>query len=339
MNADQAKKLPLPDLLARLGHEPVKVAKAGREFWYASPFRAEKEPSFHTSFLGGKWIWNDFGDIGGTVIDFAMRHEGFGSVKEALAWLDRMFQGSMFREQIARVGEGTQQEEPTLFSFQQQSGAAAPEISDFRQLEFIEAHTITNPAIFTYLTQERCIPKELAMQYLQEVKYRNTANGKEFFAFGMKNESGGYEIRVASSKYTFKSALLARDITVIQGTSPERRAVNVFEGMTDFLSLLVMMNFNNLAGDSLVMHSLSSFQRAAEYIRGHDYQVINTFLDNNRPGAEGVEKFKAEFGGKVAPQSQMFAPYADLNDALCANQFNTLSTSTPKQQSNHGRTK
>lgn len=320
MNADQAKKLSLPDLLARLGHEPVKVTKDGRELWYASPFRAEKEPSFHTSFLGGKWIWNDFGDIGGTVVDFAMRHEGYRSVKEALAWLDRMFKGSNFKKQIERGG-GRTEEEPSLFSFQQQSGVAAPESPDSRQLEFIAASPITNPTIFTYLTQERCIPMELAKQYLQEIKYRNTANGKEFFAFGMENESGGYEIRVASSKYTFKSALKARDITVIKGTSPERGIVNVFEGMTDFLSLLVMMNFSNLAGDSLIMHSLSSFQRAADFIRSRDYQVINTFLDNNRPGEEGTEKFKTEFGGKVAPKSKMFAPYTDLNDALRANRF------------------
>lgn len=320
MNTEQAKKLSLPDLLARLGHQPVKVAKEGREFWYTSPFRAEKEPSFHTSFLGGKWIWNDFGDIGGTVVDFAMRHGGYHSVKDALAWLDRMFQGRITK-QASGVGERMQQEEPTLFSFQQQGGEAAPSVTDNRQLEFIEAYPITNQIIFTYLMQERCIPVELAKQYLQEVKYRNTATGKEYFAFGMENESGGYEIRVASSKYTFKSALKARDITVIRGTAPDRGIVNVFEGMTDFLSLLVMMNFSNLAGDSLIMHSLSSFQRAAEFIRGRDYQVINTFLDNNQPGEEGTEKFKTEFGEKVTSQSQIFAPYTDLNDALCANRL------------------
>lgn len=322
MNSDQAKKISLPDLMARLGHEPVKIQKEGREIWYASPFRAEKEPSFHTSFLGGKWIWNDFGDIGGTVVDFAMRHGGYRSVKEALAWLDRMCQGvNMFEKQPVRGGEGMEQEQPTLFSFQQQSGAAAPEILESRQLEFIEAQPITNEVILNYLTKERCIPATLAKHYLQEVKYRNTATGKDYFAFGMANESGGYEIRVASSKYKFKSALIARDITVIAGTAPERRAVNVFEGMTDFLSLLAMMNFSNLAGDSLIMHSLSSFPRAADFIRSRDYQVINTFLDNNRPGEEGTERFKADFGGKVTPQTQMFAPYADLNDALCANRF------------------
>ena len=135
----------------------------------------------------------------------------------------------------------------------------------------------------------------------------------------MENQSGGYEIRVASSKYSFKSALKARDITLIRGISPERGIVNVFEGMTDFLSLLVMMNCSNLAGDSLIMHSLSSYQRAADCIHAKGYQVINTFLDNDTPGREGTERLKNEFGEKVTSQSPMFAGYKDLNDALRAN--------------------
>jgi hypothetical protein len=320
MNSDQAKKLPLPDLMAQLGYEPMKVSKGGSELWYASPFRAEKEPSFHTSFLGGKWIWKDFGDIGGTVIDFAMRYQNFRSVKDALSWLDRTFYVDMAKQRTKKNDESTKEEELPLFSFQQQ---ADPTISDLRQLEFIDARPITNHIILSYLSQERCIPVEIAKKYLQEVKYQNTFTGKEYFAFGMKNESDGYEIRVASSKYTFKSALKARDITVIQGTSPERRTVNVFEGMTDFLSLLVMMNFTNLAGDSLIMHSLSSFQRAADLIQENDYLVVNTFLDNNLPGQQGKEKFKEKFGYKVIDQSQIFAPYTDLNDALCANRFSS----------------
>lgn len=339
MNSVQAKQLSLPDLLARLGHEPVKVTKDGRELWYASPFRAEKDPSFHTSFLGGKWIWNDFGDIGGTVIDFVMRYKGFRSVKDALTWLDGTFQGRLFEKQTVRVGGKAEENEPSLFSFQQQSGAAAPENMDSRQLEFLAASPIANPVILNYLVQERCIPAELAKQYLLEIKYRNTATGKEYFGFGMENEAGGYEIRVASSKYSFKSALKARDITVIKGTAPERGIVNVFEGMTDFLSLLEMMKFGNLAGDSLIMHSLSSYQRAADFIRGRDYQAINTFLDNNRPGEEGTEKFKLEFGDKAISQSQMFAPHTDLNDALCANRLTAVALSNPQTKTDYGRTR
>jgi ATP-dependent Lon protease len=70
--------------MAQLGYHPVKVTDNRNEFWYNSPFRVEKEPSFHISFLGGKWIWKDFGDIGGTIVDFAMRYQNDCNVKEAL---------------------------------------------------------------------------------------------------------------------------------------------------------------------------------------------------------------------------------------------------------------
>jgi hypothetical protein len=56
MNTDQAKQLSLPELLAKLGHKPIKETKGGFELWYNSPFRKENDASFHTSFIGGKWI-------------------------------------------------------------------------------------------------------------------------------------------------------------------------------------------------------------------------------------------------------------------------------------------
>jgi hypothetical protein len=320
MNTAQAKQLSLPDLLSRLGHEPVREEKGGRELWYLSPFRTEKEASFHTSFLGGKWIWKDFGDIGGTVIDFALRHQNGHSIQEALIWLEGITR--MHRiPRAERVGEGNP-EQTTLFSFQQQGRAAAPlsEEEPNAKLELLSTRPVSHPVILSYLLEERRLPLELIRRYLREITYRNTENGREYFAFGMENESGGYEIRVASSKLSFKSALRARDITVIQGTSPERGTVNVFEGMTDFLSLLAMMKFDNLAGDTVILHSLTSFPRAAEFIRTQDYRAINTFLDNDLAGKEGTETFQAEFGDKVAPQNNIFAGYKDLNDALRANQ-------------------
>ncbi len=325
MNTKQAKQLSLPEIMSRLGYEPVKSVKNGRELWYNSPFRKEQEPSFHTSYLGGKWIWNDFGDTGGTVIDFVMRHENFSQVKDALTYLERMFQGHFFEKPVGRAG-GFSTSGPALFSFQQQSGRAAA--SDFseddapeRQLEFIEAHPLKNPVIFTYLERERRIPRALARHYLAEVKYWNRSKPKSkhkpFFAFGMKNEAGGYEIRAASDAYSFKSALITRDITLIRGRGGEQ-AVNIFEGMTDFLSLLTLIGTRQLKGDAIVMHSLSSFGRTVEKIREEGYARINTFLDNNDPGRQHTERFKEAFPKLVTSWSARFAPHTDLNDALKA---------------------
>jgi hypothetical protein len=322
MNASQAKQLPLPEIMARLGYQPIQERKGGYQLWYLSPFRSETEPSFVTSYLGGKWIWNDFGDIGGTVIDFIMRHENLTSVKEALSFLDHMFKGHHLQKPISPpvgVKREDPMEQPNLFSFKQQGREAAPRAQNERELEFLDAHAISNPIIYQYLEQERCIPKELAARYLLEVKYGNIKSGKEYFAFGMRNEKDGFEIRAASSQYSFKSALKIRDITVIRGQSPERRSVNIFEGMTDFLSLMVMYNCDQLSGDSIIMHSLSSFKRSREVIEREGYDTIYTFLDNNQAGQGGTEKFQQAFPGKVQSQSDLFAPHTDLNDALVAN--------------------
>jgi len=275
MRADQANNIDFPDLLSRLGHEPTAIRKGGNELWYRSPFRKEKKASFHIS-KGRKyaWVWKDFGDEGGTVIDFIMRLHGHRNLKKALDYLNRLYPDEVSTARpVKRVGANTQN------------------FSEDRELEFIGAYPISNPIIYAYL-EGRCIPKKLAQQYLKEIKYRHKKSGKEFFAFGMENQSSGYEIRAASDEYSFKSALKKKDITFIQGSRTGRNAVNVFEGMTDFLSLLVMLDVSNLLGDSIIMHSLSSFGHTVEFIKDKDYQQVNTFLDNNKSGKEHTRKFK-----------------------------------------------
>lgn len=318
MNSHQAKQISLPKLMSRLGYEPTSIKKGGNEYWYHSPFRKEKDASFHTSFIGGKWIWNDFGDSGGTVIDFVMRHEGLNSVRDSLKFLEATYAAktSNYPPQSSNKPQ-----QSTLFSSHQQSPpqeAAKISENDHRELEFIKAHQIQNPIIYAYLLK-RTIPQSLADKYLREVKYRNRKTNKQFFAFGMRNQSGGYEVRAATDDYIFKSALIKRDISVFTGQQKESTVVNIFEGMLDFLSLLVMLNVSNLSGDTIVMHSLSSYERTLTAIKSMKYQTINGFLDNNRAGQETTNRFNQELGDKFNSQSTLFAPYEDVNDALMAN--------------------
>lgn len=316
MNTSQAKKINLPELMRKFGYEPTEIKKGGLEFWYCSPFRKEKEASFHTSYLGGKWIWNDFGDIGGTVIDFVMRHEGLSSVKEALRFLRRsnFSSGSQIINELPRL-----KNRPNPFSFQQQHFKKKQNsLRNHRELEFLKAHQVEHTALFSYL-KKRAIPRKLTERYLREVHYKNTKSGKEFFAFGMQNRSGGYEIRVASENYNFKSALIKRDITYIKGQQLNSETVNIFEGMLDFLSLLTMLNVSNLSGDSIIMHSLSSFENCIVAIKSMKYLRVNLFLDNNNAGKDYVRKYHSHFVEQVVDHSYLFEPYEDINDALVAN--------------------
>jgi len=315
MNSIEAKKLNLPEIMSRLGYEPTSIKKGGNEYWYNSPFRPEKESSFHTSYLGGKWIWNDFGDQGGTVIDFVMRHEGYSSVSKALSFLDDMY---------SKVGNRITNK--PSFSFQQHL-SAKPKFSESKELEFLSAKPIENTLILSYLIKERGINKDIALQYLEEVRYKNIKTQKEYFAFGIKNESNGYEVRVASDKYPFKSALIKKDISLIKGFKTNK-VVNVFEGMTDFLSLLTMMKTDSLHGDTILMHSLSSYEKTIKSIKEQGCDSINTFLDNNKAGQECTEKFKTDFGAMVHVQSQLFLPFVDINDMLKAQSNDSLKSNS-----------
>lgn len=309
MNSNEAKKLNLPEIMSRLGYEPTSIKKNGTEYWYNSPFRSEKDASFHTSYLGGKWIFNDFGDSGGTVIDFILRHENYGNnVSKALSFLDDMYN---------KVG--TRITSNPRLSFQQQPSERS-EDKNFKELEFLSADKIQNPLILSYLTNTRGIGKDQVLKYLEEVRYKNLNTNKEYFAFGIKNESGGYEIRVASDKYKFKSSLIEKDITIIKGFKSNGVA-NIFEGTTDFLSLLTMMKTDNLHGDSILMHSVNSYDKTLQSIKDNNYSLVNLFLDNDKTGRATTQKFQTDLGDIVAVQSEMFLPFVDINEML-TNQIN-----------------
>lgn len=320
MNSEQAKKLSLPDLLAKLGHTPTQIKKEGRELWYRSPFREERTPSLQVSMgRTGIWIWNDHGDTHGTVIDFVMRYRNFHQVKDALEFLEDIYQPNLFSAPIPQPPKSAATPAPDLFSFYQQEGReAAKNFSENRELEFIDARPLKHFVALKYLTEERFIPAELAQQYLALVRYRNSKTSKEYFGIGMKNQSGGFEVRSASSQQNFKSALLARDITIIPGAVAGRGTVHLFEGMMDFLSFLVLNGVESSPDDCVIMHSLTSFDRAVAYIRSQDYQAIKTYLDNDKAGQQGTERFKAEFGAMLLPQGEAFAPHHDLNAMLQA---------------------
>lgn len=331
MTTTQAKQLNLPDILAKLGHQPVRTTKNDNELWYKSPFRQEAKPSFHTSFVGGKWIWNDFGDSGGNVIDFVLRHQNISSVSQALTFLDDLFPVFSFQNQSI---EHQKQTDPVKKSTQPSTPKApiilptgSPQAATSSKLVFLEAKPLASKLIFSYL-KSRKIPADVAKEYLALVRYRNRdrPSAKPFFAFGQRNISGGWEIRSATDGTAkFKSALIKKDITVHPGSEEGRGAVSVFEGMLDHLSLLVFLKVLRLRGDVIILNSLSSYENAKTYIQNKAYQKIDLFLDNNSPGETVTQAFTTDFPGKVTDQRIAYGDFSDLNDALIAGHHPTWS--------------
>lgn len=324
MTTAQAKKLSLPEILAKLGHQPSRTAKNGNELWYKSPFRQEAKPSFHTSFVAGKWIWNDFGDSGGNVIDFVLRHLNTTSVSQALAFLADLFPLFSTQNQVGKpINQSGFPQKGTLGLKSQSpnSSSTAPEKPETTsKLVFLEAKPLTSKLIFSYL-KGRKIPADVAKEYLALVRYRNRdrPSAKPFFAFGQRNISGGWEIRsAADGTAKFKSALIKKDITVHPGSEEGRGAVSVFEGMLDHLSLLVLLKVIRLRGDVIILNSLSSYGSAKTYITSKGYTRINLFLDNNAPGETTTATFSSDFPGIVTDNRTAYKNFPDLNDALIA---------------------
>ncbi|GAB3754901.1 toprim domain-containing protein [Spirosoma pomorum] len=278
MNSEQAKQLSLPDLLAKLGHQPVKTLKGGRELWYKSPFRNEHDASFHTSFLGGKWIWNDFGDAGGTVLDFAMRYYST-DVKGALANLERL--AGNYSQQQSLFSAPTATKAPSAAT----TPADDQETLILRKINPLSVDSFNGKALIQYLTEKRGIDPMLATKYLVEVQYRNNETGKVYFAAGIRNEEEGYEIRNAY----FKSSIGKKGVTIIKGKKEGQ--VAVFEGFMDFLSALTYYQSADLAkfqelvqGDTLIMNSASFHERTKELLKAGNYTKISLYLDNDKTG-------------------------------------------------------
>jgi hypothetical protein len=301
VNSKQAKEIRLVYVMERLGLQVIQKERGGQEHKYLSPFRDEVEPSFNVNLLKNAWF--DFGEgQGGNTLDFAIRYlQAIGQpsqVQDALSWLKKI------------VGD---KDRKLLSSFSQQKAKPLKEIVEY-DLELVSVGPIQHPTILFYLTTIRKFPEWLIHIYLKEVTYKNKRNGKKYFAFGMKNQSGGYEIRAASNIYPFKSVLGGRDITLIKGQGAGKE-IAVFEGMTDFLSLCAIKKARQLEYEALIMHSVSSYKRVIEVIQINNYEKLYAYLDNDIAGRKLTNRLEKDFLKDFYDKSYLYEGYDDLNEA------------------------
>jgi DNA primase len=186
MNIEQAKQMALSEVLATLGHRPVRERKG--ELWYCSPLREENEASFKLSRDGQAWYDHGAG-LGGNVLDFAM------------AYFQTGISGAL--QELSRLPVAPQAEAKPSPSHTVEPSATEPAIT------VTSVQPITSRALIAYLRQ-RGISPEVAQPYVQELHYQR--EGQPYFALAFTNDSGGHELR---NPY-FKGTQGAKDITVIR---------------------------------------------------------------------------------------------------------------------------
>ena len=84
---EEARQTDMVEYLSKLGHEPAKIR--GVDYWYLSPLREERTPSFKVNRKLNRWYDHGLGK-GGNIIDFAILYHNC-TVGEFLHQLTEIF--------------------------------------------------------------------------------------------------------------------------------------------------------------------------------------------------------------------------------------------------------
>lgn len=295
MNSTQAKKLPIEEVLSKMGYTPIRKDKGGVEWVYNSPFRKETIPSFFVNVK--KNVWNDFGDMGGNLLDFVMRHENT-DFRGALSFLDNLYHKSDFKARRAIKSDFSSRSSSLVETF------VLDEILPLKS------------AILENYLRERAINIPIAKEYLSLVRFHHSQSKTKYWALGIENLSGGYEVRNSN----LKAVIGGKDISLIEGLEQkesrgEVKSVAVFEGMTDFLSYLTEKQRKFLSSDVIILNSAKLAEKAKGVIRQKDYQKVYTFFDNDKAGEEAENSF-TELENQIVSCKHLYEGFKDYNEYL-----------------------
>ena len=174
--------------LSSLGYEPARIRNW--DYWYLSPLREEKTPSFKVNRKMNLWYDHGIGK-GGNLIDFAI-----------------LYNNCTVGELLQQLGAGLSFHPPTS-----KSPDAAHPIDD-TPLKIIKEGPLVSLGLYRYLYQRR-VSMEVAKRFCKEVAFE--LSGRSYFAIGFKNNSGGYELRNSF----FKGSSTPKDISVIENNARE----------------------------------------------------------------------------------------------------------------------
>src|SRR5690606_34925056 len=233
-NLDEIREMDIVNYLSTLGYTPTAIRN--NDFWYKSPLRDERVPSFKINRKLNRWF--DYGlGKGGNLIDFAIRlHEC--SMSEILA----NFQSnkSLTKNKVAYPA--------TMHK---------PE----NKLEIKAIHNLRSECLLKYL-QERKISIQIADQYCKEITYK--IHLKTYKDIGFQNDSAGYEIKNQRFKY---STAPNSFISIKHGIY----MVSVFEGFMDFLTYRTLFQNQDMEQmDFIILNSISFFKKARPIMEQYD---------------------------------------------------------------------
>ncbi len=274
INCETARNFSIVKALEKLGHFPKKTTE--KEAWFLSPFRSETQASFKVSKTKNRWY--DHGEgIGGNVIDLVCKILKC-SIKETLAFLNDSIDTIPFKKQL-------------VFN-ERETGISILKLQD-----------ITHPALIQYV-DSRNITLPVVKTYCKEVWY--TYKDSQYFAIGLKNNRGGWELR----NKIFKNCCSPKSYTYIKRNCNQ---LIILEGMFDLLSLAIMDDVLLNTSDILVLNSISFINNIEKYIS--KYALVHLYLDNDSTGQKAAQYLTDKYKVSI-DKSSSYKNYKDLNDLL-----------------------
>ncbi|WP_026932587.1 toprim domain-containing protein [Christiangramia echinicola] len=273
-----ARNICIVKTLAKLGHYPTRTTE--KEAWFLSPLRSETQASFNVSLE--KNLWFDYGrGKGGNTIDLIMT-----------------IRNCSFKEAINLLSNGQ-------FDF---SFCPLPIVASNNQdssIYIARCTTLNHPALIQYIIQ-RGISLQVAHTYCKQVYYR--INSQEYFAIGLENHLGGWELR---NKYC-KNSSSPKSYSFINHSS---NRLLVTEGIFDFLSLAVLNTELVEYSDCIVLNSLAFIKDIRNLFS--KYSEVLLFLDHD-PAGEKATRELLFFYDNVTDCSDFYIGFTDLNEKMKA---------------------
>ncbi len=295
--AAEAKQIDLVDYLAALGHYPKK--NRNNDYWFLSPLREEKTPSFKVNRSMNVWYDHGIGK-GGKLVDFGILYFNC-SVSNFLEHLSQYqnIPTSFFRQQI-----------PT-----HNLPASAPSFADEKKetvneskITILEERPLSEISLLKYLEKRR-IPLSIAVKFCKEVDF--LLYDKTRTVIGFQNNAGGFELRSPH----FKGSSSPKDVTFFEHNKEQ---LNVFEGFFNFLSHQAINKQDSPPlTNFLVLNSLSFFQKQRERMEQHEH--VHLFLDRDSAGIKFTQT-ALQWSKKYIDQSHYYKKYKDLNEYLIRQQ-------------------
>ncbi|QYA24986.1 DNA primase [Gramella sp. MT6] len=272
---EKARNICIVKTLAKLGHFPSRTTE--KEAWFLSPLRSETQASFSVSLH--KNLWYDFGmGKGGSIIDLIMAMKSC-TIKKALEYLKN---------------------DMTAFSF---SPLRTEDRLKRTQIRILHVEAIYLQGLIEYLNS-RNIPFEIGRKYCRQIWYGFTT--KRFFAIGLQNHRGGWELR---NKY-YKNSSSPKSFSLIERGSNQ---LLIIEGMFDFLSLATIDEDLVQNSDCIILNSLAFIRRIETLIP--KYKRILLYLDNDSAGQKATSSLLEQFDN-VMDCSDSYSGYVDINEKL-----------------------